>query len=112
MTIEQVNTTIFNGGAAQWDAPVLCSFKPAGRWNSERRLPFPVSKDVARKTFFDELSRRDLPIPSKIGNIKDGMNALRGQSASSNSSGNTGCLVPLLIGFSAIMCGVIAMVKS
>lgn len=112
MTIEQVNTTMFTGGTAQWDAPVLCSFKPSGRWNSERRLLFPVSKDVARKAFFDELSKRDLPFPSKIGNIKDGMNALRGRSASSNSSGNTGCLVPLLIGFSAIICGVIAMVKS
>ena len=103
MTIEQVNTTMFSGGPAQWDSPVLCSFKPSGHWNSERTFPLPLSKDVARKAFFDELLRRNFPAPSKIGNIKDGVNALRGESTSTNSNGNTGCIVPMVMFFSSMI---------
>lgn len=97
MTIEQVNTAMFSGGSPRWDAPVLCSFKPSGRWNSERRLIEPVSKDAARASFFDELSRRALPSPSKIGNIKEGMDVLNGVIAEPGSRGKTGCLIPLVL---------------
>ena len=106
MTIEQVNTAMFSGGTPRWDTPVLCSFKPSGRWNSERRLLEPVSRDAARASFFDELSRRALPSPSKIGNIKQGMDVLNGGSVLPGSGGKTGCIIPL-----ALMVGSIAAVS-
>ena len=97
MTIEQVNTRILGGGLALWDEPALCSFKPSGRWNSEQKLPLPVTRGAARRAFFDELSRRGLPTPAKMGNEKDGMAVITGKPALSSSCGGSGCMVPLAL---------------
>lgn len=103
MTIEQVNTRMLSGGPAIWDEPVLCSFKPSGRWNSERKLTPPVTRDAARTAFFDELSRRGLPAPKKIGTEQDGMAAITGKPASSSPRGGSGCMVPLALMFGSLV---------
>lgn len=103
MTIEQVNTRILSGGPALWDEPVLCSFKPSGRWNSERKLPSPVTRDAARTMFFDELSRRGLPVPEKIGTEQDGMAVITGRPASSPQRSGSGCMVPLAFMFASLI---------
>ena len=70
LTIEQVNTAMLTGGPTKWDVPVLCSFRPSGRWNSQRQFIEPVSKEDARNAFFEEWKKRNPIEPTKIGNIQ------------------------------------------
>lgn len=112
MTIEQVNAGMLIGGPALWDEPVLCSFKPSGRWNSERKLTPPVTRDAARTAFFDELSRRGLPAPKKIGTERDGMAVITGSPAPSSSRGRSGCMVPIALMFGSLVAASIAIVLS
>lgn len=100
LTIEQVDTSKFMGGASSWDAPTLCAFQPSGRWNSGRTFAS-VSKNVAREAFFSVLAERSQEKPVKIGTIQDGVAFLRGESPKKAAS--KGCLVPIVVGIGTFL---------
>ncbi len=93
-TIEQCNVGALLG-SNQWDIPVLCAFTPRAHLNYGKNCSSSITREEARKFFFDNMKSKITSEPVKIGNIRDGMSVVTGKNPPSASG--KGCLVPILL---------------